>query len=402
MATKPILVDLDFASNAKVIGLPTPTASGDAANKAYVDALIGTDTYDVNVQSGTTYTLAIGDNNNQVDLTNTSTKTITMALFATVALADQSFGTIVNKGAGLATFDVPIGVTLNGVAGPASFTFVQNAVVFWYKTGNNIVETRVQLPSGTDLTYTASTRLLESNTGTDVILPLADANNPGLASAADEGPDRYSTFHDCISATGDGEWTVVVSGTASAFSSVTPPDNSLGWVRWVMGTVATNRGAFHSPNFAIMRFGLGRALWKNRLRIVTLSDATNRYAIRSGFIDNVAGESVDGAFFRYTDNVNGGRFECVTRSNNVETAVDSTITVAINTTYKLEIDANAAGTSIEFRIDGTLRATITTNIPTGAGRETGYGLMGLRSLGTASINAFDMDYVKVEQRFTGR
>jgi hypothetical protein len=40
MATKPILVDLDFASNAKVINLGTPTAAGDAATKGYVDGLV--------------------------------------------------------------------------------------------------------------------------------------------------------------------------------------------------------------------------------------------------------------------------------------------------------------------------------------------------------------------------
>jgi hypothetical protein len=40
MATKPILVDLDMQSAAKVTNLPTPTASGDAVNKAYVDSAV--------------------------------------------------------------------------------------------------------------------------------------------------------------------------------------------------------------------------------------------------------------------------------------------------------------------------------------------------------------------------
>jgi hypothetical protein len=40
MATKPILVDLDFNSVAKVINLGTPTSAGDAATKAYVDSVI--------------------------------------------------------------------------------------------------------------------------------------------------------------------------------------------------------------------------------------------------------------------------------------------------------------------------------------------------------------------------
>ena len=37
---KPVLIDLDFGTNAKVINLPTPTAAGDAVNKAYVDSAV--------------------------------------------------------------------------------------------------------------------------------------------------------------------------------------------------------------------------------------------------------------------------------------------------------------------------------------------------------------------------
>jgi len=39
MATKPIFIDYDFGSDAKILNLPTPSNSGDAANKAYVDAV---------------------------------------------------------------------------------------------------------------------------------------------------------------------------------------------------------------------------------------------------------------------------------------------------------------------------------------------------------------------------
>lgn len=40
MATKPILVDLDFGSVAKVTNLQAPVAAGDAATKSYVDGLV--------------------------------------------------------------------------------------------------------------------------------------------------------------------------------------------------------------------------------------------------------------------------------------------------------------------------------------------------------------------------
>ena len=38
--SKPILTDLDFSSVAKAINLPSPTASGDAATKGYVDSAV--------------------------------------------------------------------------------------------------------------------------------------------------------------------------------------------------------------------------------------------------------------------------------------------------------------------------------------------------------------------------
>jgi hypothetical protein len=272
------------------------------------------------------------------------------------------------------------------------------------KTKLNGIAAGAQVNVGTDLTYTASSRLLESSTGADVTLPVVDITNAGLAPAPEDGPDRFYAFHDCLSATGNDEWTITLAGAGAAFGLVTPQDGGTGWVRLALGTVATNRGAYHSSALTLgMILGLGRALWRSRNRFVTLSNVTDTYSVRSGFLDNVAGEPTDGCYFRYTDSVNGGRWQAVCRSNGVETAQDTAFAaVATGVTYKLEVDVNAAGTSAAFRINGTLTNTITTNIPVGVGRETGYGFMVLRTVGTAAINAVDLDYVQAEQRFTGR
>lgn len=66
----------------------------------------------------------------------------------------------------------------------------------------------------TNLTYTASTRLLESSTGTDVTLPLVSFD-PGLMSAADK------TKLDAISGTNTGDQTSIVgiTGTKAQFSA---------------------------------------------------------------------------------------------------------------------------------------------------------------------------------------
>jgi hypothetical protein len=256
--------------------------------------------------------------------------------------------------------------------------------------------------SATDLTYTAATRLLESSTGADVTLPLATITDAGLADTILPGANRFFAMHECAAVTNTESWTFVVSGTGAAHGGQTPLDGGYGWQRGSTGTTATGRTSIVSPAFNIMRLGLGRAIQTSRIRIVTLSTATETYTVRSGFIDSNTGESVDGAFFRYTNAVNGGRFEAVTRANSVETVVDTATAVAVGTTYVLEVDVNAAGTSAAFRINGTLVATITTNIPTASGRELGYGLMALKSVGITSVSSYDVDYVIVEQRYSGR
>ncbi len=253
----------------------------------------------------------------------------------------------------------------------------------------------------TNLSWDAATRTLASDTGTDAVLTLADNSNPGLAVAPEGGPDRFFAFTDFIGTTASELWAPSTAGTGAALTVVAPQDGGIGWVRADLGTTATGRAGFGSATFNL-RFGFGRARAKARARINVLSDATNAWTLRAGFVDSLAAESTDGAFFRYTHSVNGGRFQAVTRANNVETAVDTGIAAAAATTYRLEVEVNAAGTEAVFRIDGTDVATITTNIPTGTGRETGWGAFCLRSAGTTALSAVFLDYLWVEQAFAGR
>lgn len=138
------------------------------------------------------------------------------------------------------------------------------------------------------------------------------------------------------------------------------------------------------------QLGTGEAYFKGRFRQIQLSDGvTANFAHRAGFMDAAVGgnDPTDGVFFRYTHSVNGGRFQAVARSNGTETAADTGVTVAINTTYALEVSINAAGTSAEFRIDGVLVATIATNLPVGASRIMGAGCFVRRSVGATNVGA---------------
>jgi hypothetical protein len=139
-------------------------------------------------------------------------------------------------------------------------------------------------------------------------------------------------------------------------------------------------------NNASVIFGTGTA-YKIGFRaalITALSDGTQTYTITFGFHDNpaTAGDATDGAYFRYTHSVNGGRWEAVTRSNTTETAQDTTISPTADTFQVFHIEVNSDATEAKFYINGVLRNTITTNIPSGSGRLTNISFKIEKSAGT--------------------
>jgi hypothetical protein len=152
-----------------------------------------------------------------------------------------------------------------------------------------------------------------------------------------------------------------------------------------------------SANLAVLNLGNGFAGMQIRARIVTLSDATNTYTWRAGFLDSNTAESTDGVFFRYTHSVNGGRYQAVTRNNSVETATDTGVAAAANVWDRFEIAVDPVAPFATFFIDDVRVAEQATNIPLLTGRETSYGKMTLRSVGTAAINSDDIDYMSVFQ-----
>ena len=102
-----------------------------------------------------------------------------------------------------------------------------------------------------------------------------------------------------------------------------------------------------------------------RVRVETLSTATDRFVIRVGTSDTTAatpGRPTNGIQFEYTDNVNGGQWTAVTTSASTSTVVNSTVPVVANTWYRLRADVNAAGTQITFIIDDVILGTASTNI----------------------------------------
>ena len=119
-------------------------------------------------------------------------------------------------------------------------------------------------------------------------------------------------------------------------------------------------GGFHVGVGGITRHGC----WYQAPAVI--SDAVNEYVLRSGFSSVTLPNTLNQAItFEYHFDQNGGRWQALTEDGIGETSVDTGVTVVVSTYYLLEFEVNAAGTSVEYFIDGVSVATITTNIPTG-------------------------------------
>lgn len=217
--------------------------------------------------------------------------------------------------------------------------------------------------------------------------------------------NRFYIFTDCLGGTADFGWQLASNGTGAGTSVIQPGSlNAVGIVSLDLGTTTTGRSALTgnggaTPSF--LKFGADRSRFQAKMAIHVLSNGTDTFTTRAGFMDSVSAEPTDGCYFRYTDGVNSGKWQAVTRSNGTETATDTGVAPVADTWHLMSIDVNAAGTSVVFAIDGST-VTNTTNIPTGAGRETGYAISANKSAGTTGTSGAYVDFAEVEINFASQ
>lgn len=201
-----------------------------------------------------------------------------------------------------------------------------------------------------------------------------------------------------------GPLSTTLVGTVSAITangtSVTSTANHPGVVALTTGTTTTGRAALYGTSFIL---GGGRTRWGAWVAVPVVSDGTDRFGFCAGFLDAFTSATVvDGLYFNYTDNVASGAWTANASSNSVKTATDA-VTTGVTATagqwFFLEIEVNAAGTSATFYVDKVLTNTFTTNIPTGAGRETQIMMSNVKSLGTTS-RGVNLDAWYYENDFT--
>lgn len=146
----------------------------------------------------------------------------------------------------------------------------------------------------------------------------------------------------------------------------------------------------------------GSAAWSFRaiVRIPTLSDGMNTFEVFIGFIDPSGGSGVtDGAYVYYSHAVNGGRWEYRTVSGGTQSTADSGVTVSAGSWYYVEVEVGADGTQATFRINGAAQQSIASNVPSGSGRNTGFGVYKRQSAGS-SFRGIRVDALLVEASYT--
>lgn len=171
--------------------------------------------------------------------------------------------------------------------------------------------------------------------------------------------------------------------------------NHPGVVTQSTGTTSTGRASIMSDSENGILLGNSNT-WRYETvaRLNNVSDATDNYTFRAGFIDENDIESTDGCFFRYNHGTFSGNWQGVCRSNSTETSCNTAIAMTATSWYRLTVAVNSAGTSADFQINGTSACTVATNIPTGASRGTGYGVFIKKSAGTTARTA-DVDYMEI-------
>jgi hypothetical protein len=198
-----------------------------------------------------------------------------------------------------------------------------------------------------------------------------------------------------------GENSGFYSGNSGAFSggAIAGTTGHPGIAQLSTGTTTNGYSAVGSQDTGqSYLFGNGD-YWRHEsvVRIPNLSTAADIFTVRTGMFDGSTTDGTDGCFFKYSNGVNSGKWQGVCINNTTASTCDTGITVAANTWYRLTLQVNTAGNSVDFGTDGTSRCQVTTNIPTSAGRETSWNTAIAKGGGSTGTTArtVQVDYIEV-------
>ena len=219
----------------------------------------------------------------------------------------------------------------------------------------------------------------------------------------------YNEWMAVPTATSSGGNDLVVNATGTGTGAgmvATPSANRPGIVTLQTGSTATGRTSFYTNSgLNTIELGGGAATLASDIFVPNLSASGERFAFLFGFYDATTMNQTDGIYFLYdeggvsTGSAASANWQCVTVSNSNRTFTTTSTAVSSADFKRLAIEVNAAGTSVDFKIDGTTVATHTTNIPTGNARLVSYGYQLIKSIGT-SARTVRTDWIYAKINFT--
>lgn len=201
-----------------------------------------------------------------------------------------------------------------------------------------------------------------------------------------------------------GDLTAFNAGTGASNQNATygqdATNNAIGVSQSDTGTTATGRAGLGTVTGAVFKPTLARIHQAVRLALEALSSVAETFTVRAGLGDFfvTGNDGTNGLFFRYTDLVNGGRWQCVSRAGGADlTVVDSGVSPDLDF-HIMEVDLKEDGQSCEFKIDGAIVATIAAPSLPGIANSMGAGFQIVKSVGLAQRNlSADWSLIRIER-----
>lgn len=201
-------------------------------------------------------------------------------------------------------------------------------------------------------------------------------------------------------------WVSASTGASLQFVSaaVTAATRALGVLEMDTGTTATGRAALRNSTVEGVLFGFAAMEYDARFAVNTAKPTSaEAYMCHFGFgdhFDNGLGTSnaTDGVYFVIDQT--SDFIQCRTSDNGVRTTVVTGLTIPAPGTFaRYRILVAEDGSNAKFYVNEALLATITDNIPVGAGRWTGFGAKLMKTNGT-TLRAVWFDYIAFKATYS--
>jgi hypothetical protein len=186
-------------------------------------------------------------------------------------------------------------------------------------------------------------------------------------------------------------------GTVSSISTAAHP----GVYKLETGTDTTGSAFLGTATTDCVSFASGDWIFEAVVMIPTLSDGTDTFTVRVGFLDSVTADGTDGSFVKYSHGVNSGEWQWNLLDNSSAVTWDGNVVVTAGTWHKIRVTVSNSTTSAKLSLDGSTAVSLPnlTGQPTGATRKTGAYISIVKSAGTTSRLMY-VDYVYLRQDLT--